>query len=265
MSKTPQVIITKFNFAQIELTPYAGNGLGGSSNTCRKVFNKLMEFRSQGEVKIFDKNKTNDDEPRFIGVLQCVFDPKNDLLKGKMILLREKNPSLINDNYEFDHIKNLDNRKFVEVSHFCVNYKHTTPLLMFEKSQNGPRLSDFSYFLRHFGKNTKLAKYCNIVPLINSISGDIIQRITAIDFIDLKVTERKREALKSVNKSYYSSANLINNTTPYKTIRIQTTYDKDGNQKKPVEMAKDVLGSVIENPDNADDYEILQLSYELDN
>ena len=232
MSKTKTHLPIKFNFCQITLTPYNGKEKTSSSKSTREIFNLLQKNKVDGSVKFFDRNESNDGEPRFIGILSSVYLHKERIIKGKMAMLRSKNPVLVDDKYNIEKIKELENKKFAEISHFSIDCTNDNPVLLFEKNNASPRLSDFEYFLRHFGKENRLAKFCKIKPFTESISDGMIDNITGIEFIDLKVNKHKKDVLQNVAPSYYSSANYINNSIPFKNLRITTTYEKDRHQKK---------------------------------
>ncbi|WP_282016151.1 hypothetical protein [Marinifilum flexuosum] len=263
MSKNKTHISTKFNFCEIHLTAYSGQTETFSSDIVRTEFNLIQKNKSKGSVKFFDKNKNNDGEPRYIGILSSAYLFKERVIKGKMALLRSKNPVLVDDNYNIEKIKELENKKFAEISHFCIDYSNNIPVLIFEKNMNGPNLNDLEYFLRHFGRENNIGKYCKIKPFIEAISDKLIENITGVEFIDLKVNQQKKAVLENVAPSYYSSANYINSTTPYKNLRITTHYDKTQPQKGVIELAKNFFRGILNNSEEADDYELLQISYEL--
>jgi hypothetical protein len=265
MSKTKTHLPIKFNFCQINLTSYNGADKNSSSNITRAIFNLLQKNKVDGSVKFFDRNETNDSEPRFIGVLSSVYLHKEKIIRGKMAMLRSKNPVLVDDKYNIEKIKELENKKFAEISHFSIDCTKDNPVLLFEKNTTSPRLSDLEYFFRHFGKENRLAKFCKIKPYIESISDSLIDNITSIEFIDLKVNKNKKKVLQDVAPSYYSSANFINNSIPFKNLRITTTYEKDRHQKKAINLAKNFFNKILNNSHEADEYELLQISYEVNN
>jgi hypothetical protein len=264
MSKTNRDLSIKFNFCQINLATYGGDKTT-SSNTIRSIFNLLQKNKVDGSVRFFDRNETNENEPRFIGVLSSIYLPKHRIIRGKMAMLRSKNPVLVDHKYNIEKIKELENKKFAEISHFSIDYSKDIPVLLFEKNTTSPRLSDFEYFLRHIGKESLLAKFCKIKPYVESISDSLIDNITGIEFIDLKINKQKKDVLQDVAPSYYSSANYINNEIPFKNLRITTTYEKDRHQKKAVNLAKNFFNKILNDSHEAEKYELLQISYEVNN
>ena len=83
MSKTKTNLSIKFNFCQINLSTY-GDDKTTSSNTIRNIFNLLQKNKVEGSVRFFDRNETNDGEPRFIGVLSSVYLHKHSNLSDKI-------------------------------------------------------------------------------------------------------------------------------------------------------------------------------------
>ena len=132
MSKTKTNLSIKFNFCQINLSTY-GDDKTTSSNTIRNIFNLLQKNKVEGSVRFFDRNETNDGEPRFIGVLSSVYLHKHRIIKGKMAMLRSKNPVLVDHKYNIEKIKELENKKFAEISHFSIDCSKDYPVLLFEK------------------------------------------------------------------------------------------------------------------------------------
>jgi hypothetical protein len=119
MSKTKTDLSIKFNFCQIILTAYNGIDKVSSSDSIRKIFNLLQKNKVDGSVKFFDRNDSNEGEPRFIRVLSSVYLHKHKIIKGKMAMLRSKNPVLVDHNYNIEKIKELSPLRKVLANNYC--------------------------------------------------------------------------------------------------------------------------------------------------
>jgi len=193
MAKDKSKIVIGFQFCNIKIDPYKESSGTNSSSIFRDIAKDIYEKKLKKEVKFFDRNKDNKNaDPRYIGILQLRIDAMTSTVSGRMALLLEKNPVLLKDNYDIDHISQLEDRKFAQITHFVVNYSGNRPIAILEKNQSGARMSDLEYILRHYGKHLAIGKFCQIKPYMDKVSDEMINKITHVDFIDVQYFRVKR-------------------------------------------------------------------------
>ncbi len=149
-----------FHFFDLILTPYKSVGSANSSNLLKNLFNLFIEDRKNDIVHVIDRKEgESNDDKRNLLIFSLSYTEKGQRIKGKIALLRDKLPVFLNKRSDIDEIENLNDRKLAEITHFCIDFSTKEPIVMYEFNSNGPRISDFEYYIRQLGKKKGIIKY----------------------------------------------------------------------------------------------------------
>lgn len=143
-----------------------------------------------------------------------------------MALLRNKLPVFLNNRSDIDEIENIKDKRLAEITHFIIDFSGNVPLIMFEFNNSGPRISDFEYYIRQVSKDSHIAKYCNASLRVKGEIGEILKKLKNVFEIDMKVRQENFHFLKDIDHKFYSSVVALNESYPYESFRISTSYSK---------------------------------------
>lgn len=243
-------IPVNFNFFDLELTSYNDRVESSSKNMLKEIFDRINEDRIKNIFYVFDrKENENNTEKRDLLIFSLAYTKEGKRIKGRMALLRNKLPVFLNNESDIDEIENLQNKKLAEITHFCVDFNKSTPFVMIEFNSNGPRISDFEYYIRRFAKKFHIAKYVTASLRVKGEVDEILKNLKNIGEIDLKVKPENAQFLKNIDHSYYSSITALNSSHPYQSIRVTTSFSRKKINYGGLDLARKLLNLFTQNID----------------
>ena len=136
---------------------------------------------------------------RVLFVQDVGFDEVNKEIRGKIRLLRDVSPEVINTATDEAHeIELLENQGFVETSHFVLNYRRGAKRMAFEYNETGPKCHELVGYLELVGQRVKLQSvYCK--PMVTQDMMSELQRrmgrcseiIVGVHRNDISVVEKE--------------------------------------------------------------------------
>jgi len=265
MINKPTVEIN-FHFFDLNLTSYKSVGIDNSSKLLKELLDILYNDRLENKVYVIDRKEgESNDDKRNLLIITLTYLGKGQRVKGKMALLRDKLPVFLNNSSDIDEIENIKDRKLAEITHFCIDFTHQVPLVMFEFNSSGPRISDFEYYIRQVGKKSGIVKYCNATLRVKGEIEKILEDIKNVGEIEIKVKLENTRFLKDIDNSFYSSITALNESHPYETIRISTGFSRKKINVGGLDLARKILGYFKKNSNKLEYVDDLKVTVDCGN
>ena len=257
-----------FNFCDLKLTPYKAKEGISPSKLLKEIFNGLIEDMINNKAHFIERNRGESlDDKRSLLMYGATYTRRGERVRGKIALLRNKAPILMSKkSFTETEIDNDSDKNVAELTHFLIDFSSDIPLVMIEFNDNGPRISDFEYYVRHLGKEFNIAKFCQPTVRIKGDLDDILKNLQNVFSVDLKVRLYKGKFLAKFSDKLYSGIEALNSSYPYQDIRIVANFGHqnttEGQKKKNtggLDWARNLLGFLKENPNNAELMEDLKM------
>jgi hypothetical protein len=260
MSEKKSIEIS-FHFFDLILTAYKSMGSVNSSNLLKNLFNLLIDDRKNDTVHVIDRKEgESNDDKRNLLIFSLAYTEKGQRIKGKIALLRDKLPVFLNNRSDIDEIENLRDRKLAEITHFCVDFSKKEPLIMYEFNSNGPRISDFEYYIRQLGKKKGIIKYSKASLRVKGEIEKLIKDIKNVSEIELKVKITNTQFLKDVDNKFYSCVTALNDSHPFETIRFSTGFSRKKINYGGLDLTRKLLTFFKKNKNELDHVEDLKVT-----
>lgn len=258
--------IFEFNYASFKLIPYSGQS-GSSSRLMKEIILKLRENDFPNEKRIIDRYKNRKGaNKRELVIIANRFGDKGLRCFGRIALIKNKAPLLLVGSNIIEEIEKEKNKRFIEISNYSINFSNEgDPIVMFEFNNEGPRLSDFEFYIRQIGKDFNIAKNINYILHLNTEFDKLDKSIQNVFNVTVKVS-----SFYSNNASWFKALKNINEDTGYRDVRVELFYKraKEENGKfikniKGLDFAHGIFNWLRKDRNNIEYLDDLKMSYQL--
>jgi len=178
----------EFNYASFSMIPYKGSN-GDSSRLLKDIILKLREPSFPNDKRVIDRFSNRKNTPsRKLVIISNHYEVGGKRSFGKLALIKNKAPLLWSTGDLVEEIEKEENKEFIEVTNYAIHFSDTgQPILMFEYNYEGPRLSDFEFYIRQIAKDFKIAKNITYSLHLNTNYNQLDQDLSNVFGITVKV------------------------------------------------------------------------------
>lgn len=263
-----------FNFHSLRFTPIKELESNNNSITiCKSVIGFINDEMRQGRGFFVDRNanKKGGDERRMFMTLVSQDLPKKKF-KGTLALIRSGRLPLIRpaDSYSLVSF-NKDQGDIAEQTHFFIDYSKPGPVVIcFEFNSNGPRISDFEFYVRKVAhERLGLAKATSVETYMSSKLTDAIENLANVLNVSAKIQPKNLNNLELKYQGYFSGLRSFSNDMKPKFLKFEAMYRLPGKSASTKivnteanNWMKAMLKGFKERQENIDTFEDFVLVYE---
>lgn len=212
----------EFNYSSFNLKPYLGN-TGSSSQLLKDIILKLRETDFPSDKRIIDRFEKRSNSPkRKLIIVSHRFDDSGRRCFGKIALIKNKAPLLLGEGNIIEEIEKGQSKEFIEITNYVINYNvDSDPVIMFEYNYEGPRLSDFEFYIRQIAKEFKIAKNIKYILHLNSAYEQLDNTLINVFGINVKIN-----SLEANKTNWLKSLQNIEDDTGFKDVRLEFFYKR---------------------------------------
>ncbi len=258
----------EFNYASLVLTPYVGNS-GDSGQLLKSALFKVHSKDYPKDKLVIDryKSRAGNTKRELVLTSHRILDRRCIRIFGRIALIKNKSPLLISNTNIIEAIEREENKKFVEVSSFMIHFSDTVdPVIMFEYNNEGPRLSDFVYYIRQILKENRIAKSIESSLHLKEDFNALDKQISNVFGIVVKVDA------SSINKlNWLKSLNNISSDTGFQDVRLEMFYKRTRNTQgvyeknvRALDFARNILGWLRADKSNIEEVDDLKMTYQIE-
>lgn len=257
----------EFNYASFRMLPYKGND-GDSSRLLKDIILKLREKDFPNDKRVIDRFAKRKNHPkRELVIISIHYDDGGRRCFGKLALIKNKAPLLWGSGDIVEEIEKEEFKKFIEVTNFAINFSDKgDPVVMLEYNNEGPRLSDFEFYIRQIARDFKIAKNIYYILHLNIDYTQLDKEISDIFYISAKV----RSATANNNSNWLFGLKHMGSETGFKDVRLEFFYNRPKKKEiKPIKndkglsFAKKIITWLKKDNNNIDNLEDLKMTYEV--
>jgi len=257
----------EFNYASFSMKPYSGRE-GDSSRLLKDIILKLRDKEFPNDKRVIDRfaNRKNSPSRRLV-IISNHYEDGGKRSFGRLALIKNKAPLLWSTGDIVEEIEKAVNKEFIEVTNYAIHFSDTSePVIMFEYNYEGPRLSDFEFYIRQIAKDFKIAKNITHSLHLNTDYNQLDQDLSNVFGITVKVNS----VTSSNNSNWLNILKFLNTEAGYKDVRLEFFYnrskDKEGKfikNMKGLNFAKKIIGWLKKDDNNIDYLDDLKMTYEV--
>lgn len=259
-------IVQEYNYASLNLKAYQGE-MDHSSKLLKELISLLKEEEYKG--KVIDRfEKRNNTLKRELVIVSNKFGNDGRRCFGKIALIKNRNPFLWQKATNLiEEIQKEENKKFIEISNYVIHFDNAgDPIIMFEFNHEGPRLSDFEYYLRQIARTARIAKQVNCVLHIKTDFEKLDKEITNVFGVTVKVDSGSTNYVTN----WFKSLKEIREDSGYKDVRLEFFYKRVKNQQNEYEknirgldFARNIISWLKRDRNNIEHLDDLKMSYQI--
>jgi len=231
-AKSNNVESVTFNFHSLRFTPIKEIESNNNSITiCRNVIGFINDEMRQGRGFFVDRNANKKGDERRMFMTMVSQDLPNKKFKGTLALIRSGRLPLIRpaDSYSlvaFD--KNQGD--IAEQTHFFIDYSRQGPVVIcFEFNSNGPRISDFEFYMRKVAnERLGLSKATTVETYMSSKLTDAISNLANVLNVSAKIQPKNLNNLETKYQGYFSGLRSFSNDMKPKFLKFEAMYRSPG-------------------------------------
>lgn len=263
-----------FNFHSLRFTPMKELESNNNSVTiCKSVIGFINEEMKQGRGFVVDRNanKKNEESRRMFMTLVSQ-DVLHKKYKGTLALIRSgRLPNIKPANHYSLVPFNKDQGDIAEQTHFFIDYSRSGPIVIcFEFNSNGPRISDFEFYMRKVAhERLGLARATTVETYMNSRLTDAIENLANVLNINIKIQPKNLDNLEMQYQGYFTEMRSFSKSLKPKFLKLEAMYRLPGKStsKKIINaeansMVKNLLKGFKNRQENIDTFEDFVVIYE---
>jgi hypothetical protein len=263
-----------FNFHSLRFTPIKEVESNNNTMTiCRSVIGFINEEMRQGRGFVVDRNANKKgEEPRQMFMTLVSQDHTTKRFKGTLALIRSG---------RLPHIKPTDGYSLVpfdktqgeiaEQTHFFIDYSRSGPVVIcFEFNSNGPRISDFEFYVRKVAhERLGLAKATTVETFMNSKLTDAIENLVNVLNITVKIQPKNLDSLETQYQGYFTEMRSFSKNMKPRFLKLEAMYRLPGKSSsnkivntEANNMVKNLLKGFSNRQENIDTFDDFVVVYE---
>ena len=255
----------EFHYATFTMEPYAQRQMD-SAQLLKEILKQLSKSDLPDTLAVNDRYKDRKGTTqRELIIVSNRWTAGGTKCYGRIALIKQKPVYLLSGRNLVEELKKEVNKRFIEVSHYVINFPSTgDPIIMFELNSEGPRVSDFEYFIRQISIHYRIAKKISFKLHLNVDYSELDKKITNI----FNLTVKLPSTVIRVNE-WFSAFRNINEESGFKDLRLEFYYKriKEPNGKflkniKGLSFARNLLQWIYKDSKNIEDIDDLKMSYQ---
>lgn len=257
----------EFNYASFSMRPYSGRE-GDSSRLLKDIVLKLRDKDFPNDKRVIDRYANRNTSPRRkLVIISNHYEDGGKRSFGKLALIKNKAPLIWSTGDIVEEIEKEENKEFIEVTNYVIHFSDTSePVVMIEYNHEGPRLSDFEFYIRQIAKDFKIAKNITYSLHLNTNYNELDQDLSNVFGITVKVNS----VTSTDNSNWLNGLKFLNSEAGYKDVRLEFFYnrskDREGKYLKNtrgLSFAKKIIGWLKKDNNNIDCLDDLKMTYQV--
>lgn len=259
-----------FNYATIKVEPYKGSD-ASSEQLLKGMINKLNDSTFPNSKRVINRfaGRTGLGK-RDLVLISSPFAKGGVRTFGKIALIKNKAPLLLHGTSVIEEIDKPENRQFIEVTNYVIDFTGMEPVVMIEYNHEGPRLSDLEYYFRQILKDFRIGKAIKTVLHLNIAISDLSSKMDNVFSIDVKV--KAHELAKSTGTQWYKTFTQLKEDSAFVDAKIEIGYQKKKEKTtnkyiknlQGLKIARGIVDWVNRDISNIEKVQDLKMSYQLE-
>lgn len=267
MQDISSTLSLEFNYASINLKPYVGDS-GDSGQLLKSALLQVREKDYPKDKLVVDRFKSRKGNTKRELVLTSLrILGKGVRIFGRIALIKNKSPLLLSSTNIIEAIEREENKKFVEVSSFMIHFSDAIdPVIMFEYNNEGPRLSDFIFYMRQVIKDLRIAKSIEESLHLKEDFSKLDKQISNVFGIVVKV-----EASSISKLNWLKSLTNVKADAGFQDVRLEMFYKRvrnpQGRYEKNIlalDFARNIIDWLRNDKGNIENVEDLKMTYQIE-
>ncbi|WP_158827681.1 hypothetical protein [Mucilaginibacter lacusdianchii] len=155
------------------------------------------------------------------------FDAPNKQISGKLLFIRtDVFPELMNtDDDKIRDIEAAENEGIIETTHFILSYNENTIFVSLEFNQYGPRISDFVYYLNHYGYKQGITNGIDFLALYRDDLNSYKERINRVSCVTAKIHKNNISRMNDIDTELFEGFAVAEKASEAEYVTLTFKYD----------------------------------------